>query len=243
MLKTIFFDLDGTLCPMDQEQFIKAYMKRICRKAAEYGYDPQAFADALWKGTGAMMKNNGTASNCEVFWAVAEKLLGEGIREKLEAPFEDFYRNEFDAVREVLGEPLHSAELVRSLRAKGYRVVLATSPVFPAVAVRTRLSWVGLTPEDFDYVTTYENCTYCKPSLDYYREILAKIGEVPEHCLMVGNNLAEDMIAEKLEFSVYLITDYLENPSGACYNTVCHGTFSEFRTFADALPSVAACGQ
>lgn len=243
MFKTIFFDLDGTLCPMDQEQFIKAYMKRICKKAAEYGYDPQAFYDALWKGTGAMMKNNGSATNCELFWAVAEKMLGEGVREKLEAPFNDFYRNEFDAVREVLGEAIPSAELVNSLKAKGYRVILATSPVFPAVAVQTRLSWVGLAPEDFGYVTTYENCTYCKPSLDYYREILAHIGEEPEHCMMVGNNPTEDMVAEKLKFSVYLITDYLENPSGACYNTINHGSFREFCEFAAALPTVEACGE
>ncbi len=240
MLKTIFFDLDGTLCPMDQEQFIKNYMKRICRKAAEYGYDPQAFYDALWKGTGAMMKNDGSRTNREVFWAVAEKMLGEGLREKLEAPFEDFYRNEFDAVKEVLGEPIPSAELVKKLKAKGYRVVLATSPVFPEVAVRTRLSWIGLAPEDFDYVTTYENCTFCKPSLDYYREILANVGASAEECMMVGNNLAEDMVAEKLNFSVYLITDYLENPAESCYNTLSHGSFRAFCEFAASLPSV--CG-
>lgn len=227
---------------MDQEQFIKAYMKRICRKAAEYGYDPQAFYDALWKGTGAMMKNNGTAANSDVFWSVAEKMLGEGLREKLEAPFEDFYRNEFDAVKEVLGQAIPSAELIASLRAKGYRLVLATSPVFPSVAVRTRLSWVGLKPEDFDYVTTYENCTYCKPSLDYYREILEKIGESGENCMMVGNNLAEDMVAEKLIFSVYLITDYLENPTKSCYNTLSHGSFREFCEYAATLPAIETCG-
>lgn len=243
MLKTIFFDLDGTLCPMDQEQFIKAYMKRICRKAAEYGYDPQVFSEALWKGTGAMMKNNGTVTNREVFWAVAEKMLGEGVREKLEAPFNTFYENEFDAVKEVLGEPIDSPSLIASLRKKGYRLVLATSPLFPLVAVKTRLSWVGLTPDDFDYVTTYENCTYCKPSLDYYREILERIGECPEHCMMVGNNVAEDMVAEKLQFSVYLITDYLENPSQSCYNTISHGSFRAFCEVAAALPNVDACGE
>ncbi len=238
MIKTLFFDLDGTLCPLDQTLFVRRYMKAICRKAAEYGYAPDAFSDALWKGTYAMIANNGERSNCEVFWETAAKLLGSDVREKLDAELNDFYRNEFDEVREVMGERFPSAELIAQLKAKGYRLVLATNPMFPMTAVHTRLGWSGLKPEDFCRITSYENSSYCKPNLRYFQEILEKIGETPEHCMMIGNNLQEDMAAKKLGFSVYLITDYLENPDGACYNTLSHGTFREFMEFAAALPEL-----
>ena len=39
----------------------------------------------------------------------------------------------------------------------GYKVVLATNPIFPAIATESRMRWAGLAPEDFDYYTTYEN--------------------------------------------------------------------------------------
>ena len=49
----------------------------------------------------------------------------------------------------------------------------------------------GLQPEVFAPITTYENSRYCKPNPDYYREILDKLGLLPEDCIMVGNGVAE----------------------------------------------------
>jgi len=31
----------------------------------------------------------------------------------------------------------------------GFRVALATNPIFPAIATEKRIRWAGLTPEDF----------------------------------------------------------------------------------------------
>ena len=41
MIKTVLFDLDGTLLPMDQDNFVKAYFKNLAIKLAPHGYDPQ----------------------------------------------------------------------------------------------------------------------------------------------------------------------------------------------------------
>lgn len=59
-----------------------------------------------------------------------------------------------------------------------------------------------------------ENSTYCKPNLKYYREILDKIQVRPEDCLMIGNDVEEDMVAETMGMQVYLVLPCMLNPKG-----------------------------
>ena len=73
-MKAVLFDLDGTLLPMDQEVFVKDYLGRMAAFLTPYGYDSEKLIQAVWKGTGAMVKNDGKASNEDVFWAVFERV-------------------------------------------------------------------------------------------------------------------------------------------------------------------------
>ncbi|MFW6306827.1 MAG: HAD family hydrolase, partial [Bacillota bacterium] len=91
------------------------------------------------------------------------------------------------------------------------QLVLATNPVFPRRAIEERISWMGIEPDDFSLITTYENMHYCKPALDYYDEIIKKINLNPGECIMVGNDMQEDMVAGELGIKTFLITDYLIN--------------------------------
>ena len=69
MYKNYLFDLDGTLLPMDMEKFVEIYLASICKKfAPNIGIDPKLFAKGIWKGSGAMGKNDGDCLNIEVFW-------------------------------------------------------------------------------------------------------------------------------------------------------------------------------
>lgn len=72
-IKAVLFDLDGTLLPMDQEIFTKAYFKTICTNLAQYGYDPAKLIDSIWIGTAAMIKNNGINTNEKVFFEAYAK--------------------------------------------------------------------------------------------------------------------------------------------------------------------------
>ena len=106
------------------------------------------------------------------------------------------------------------------MRDQGYDVILATNPIFPLEGVRTRLSWVGLTPEDFSLVTTYESSSYTKPNPAYFTQTSQQAGKRPGECLMVGNDLAEDTGAVAAGLSLYVVTDCLENGTrGTCPNT------------------------
>jgi len=114
-------------------------------------------------------------------------------------------------------------------------VVLATNPLFPSVATKNRIRWAGLDPEDFEYFTTFENSHYCKPNLDYYREIMDKLYLKPEECLMVGNDTQEDMVAEQLGMKVFLLTDCLINKAGEDISQYPHGSFTQLDAYLKEL--------
>jgi HAD superfamily hydrolase (TIGR01549 family) len=121
-----------------------------------------------------------------------------------------FYLGEFENVRKTTSCTPLAREAVRLAKEKAGKVVLATNPYFPDVAVRTRLEWAGLNWEDFDLVTFYDNSTRCKPNPEYYVEIAEKMGVNPEKCLMVGNNAKEDIKASQaVGLDTFLITDCL----------------------------------
>ncbi|MDD5919413.1 MAG: hypothetical protein PUD73_10075 [bacterium] len=61
----ILFDLDGTLLPMDQNEFIHAYFSALAKKVAPLGFAQEPFLASMWKGTGAMLKNDGARTNRE----------------------------------------------------------------------------------------------------------------------------------------------------------------------------------
>ena len=230
-ITTVLFDLDGTLLPMDQMGFTKTYFGLLVQKAAPFGLKPQPTIDAVWAGTKAMVKNDGSAPNDRRFWDTFCPLVG--VEEALLRPvFDKFYAEEFHGARSACGENPCAAQAVRGLKAQGYDVVLATNPIFPLVGVRTRLSWVGLAPEDFSLVTTYENSRFCKPNPAYFQEIVEKLGKTPQECLMVGNDAVEDTAALEQGIPVYLITDCLINPQGRDLSDLPHGSFREFLAFA-----------
>lgn len=235
MYNTILFDLDGTLIPFFQDEFIRVYFDALVRRLTPMGYDAGSLIQALWKGVDAMVRNEGSFTNRQVFWNVFTQELGVQAL-ALENILDDFYAREFDSVRSVLREDVNRSSLIRSLRERGYTLVLATNPIFPAVAVETRLRWVGLTSSDFDFVTTYENSRSSKPNPAYYQGILSHLGKVGGECLMAGNNPVDDMAAREAGMEVYLVTDCLENPGSLPVDIYPHGSFQELAAHLSALP-------
>ena len=231
---TVFFDLDGTLLPMDQDDFIRDYLGRLAKKMANYGYEPKKLIEAVWVGTKAMVQNNGIKTNEAVFWDAFDHYFGYPASKDAQV-HRDFYQNEFSQVKAVCGFDPMAARIVHFLKEKGIRVVLATNPLFPSIATENRIRWAGLQPEDFDYFTTYENAHYCKPNPDYYREILDQLHLKPEECVMVGNDVAEDMITKQLGMQVFLLTDCLINKENADLSQYPHGGFSQLEAYLTEL--------
>ena len=233
-ITTILFDLDGTLLPMDQEDFTKAYFGGLTKKLAPHGYEKESLITGIWSGTKAMVMNNGEKFNEEVFWDVFTGLLGDRAREDI-GYFDEFYANDFCRVKDACGFNEKSADCIKAIKEKGYRVALATNPLFPSTATEQRISWAGLSHNDFELFTTYENSHYCKPNLNYYKEVINKLGVNPEECLMVGNDVGEDMIAEKLGMKVFLLTDCLINRENKDISNYPNGSFDDLMNFIESL--------
>lgn len=233
-IKVVLFDLDGTLLPMDQDVFVKAYFGRLAKKLAPYGYEPEKLIGAIWSGTSAMIKNTGEKSNEEVFWDDFAMRFGEKSRDDLPL-FDSYYENEFDGVQEVCGYNPQAAEIVNKIKEMGLRVALATNPIFPAIATRKRMKWAGLTPDMFELYTTYENSRYCKPNLDYYKDIINQMGVNPEECLMVGNDVGDDMVATELGMKVFLLTNDIINKENVDISQFPHGDFSELMKYIEEI--------
>lgn len=233
-IQAFLFDLDGTLLPMDQDFFVKSYLKRLAFKLAPHGYDPKMLVDGIWAGTAAMVKNDGGKTNEDAFWDRFGMIFGEESR-KDEPLFDEFYRNEFQEVRNNCGFHPMAAQVIARLKERGFRVALATNPLFPAIATESRMRWAGLNKADFELYTTYETSRHCKPNLEYYRDILRQMDLRPEECVMVGNDVGEDMIAEKLGMRVFLLTDCIINKENVDISRYPHGSFGELMTFIDGL--------
>lgn len=233
--RAILFDLDGTLCPMELEEFLGGYFKDIARFAAEHGIDAETFAKAFGVGARAMgARTPGGKTNHDLFWDTFFGIVERGETD-WEGLFASYYDTRFGAIgKDVAANPA-TRRAIDALVAKGYPLVLATQPMFPRRAVEWRLEWAGVAHAPFRYITTYENSTAVKPQVEYYAEVLDRCGLRADEVLMVGNNTLDDLAAAKLGVDVYLVTDHLLDPKGRGLEGVAHGTMEEFAAWVDSL--------
>jgi HAD superfamily hydrolase (TIGR01549 family) len=208
MIKAVLFDLDDTLLGNDMDLFLPNYFALLGKHAEKY-LDRDRFLRELMAGTQAMIASTDTAvSNRDVFWQTFQERTGLDGKE-LEPFFEQFYRNEFPKLAATTEKRPSAVPLVQACLDKGVKVVVATNPLFPAIAVEERLAWAGVPVTDYAYdlVTTYENMHFTKPAPAYYREILAKIECAPETAVMVGDDWKNDIIpAAEIGLFTYWIT-------------------------------------
>ena len=225
-LKVILFDLDGTLLPLDQNYFVRVYFKSLTEKLAGDGYDPKRFSEAMKVGIYKMVTNDGSDTNENIFWKSFSEAYGKDCRVD-EQLFEEFYEKRFPKIQSEVGYSSRADEVVKELKSRGYRLVLATNPVFPRVATLERMRWAGISREDFEIITTYENSRYTKPNPDYYRTLAKALGVLPEECLMVGNDTTDDGNAKKAGMKVFILTDCLLETNGVTLDSFPHGGYDE----------------
>ncbi|MGH0052926.1 MAG: HAD family hydrolase [Sphaerochaetaceae bacterium] len=234
-IDTVLFDLDGTLLPLNQEQFIQDYFTHFIRKGQELGCSPVLLGTALQEGITAMVQNDGKRTNKERFDQVFETTSGIPSDE-FNNHFASFYEQEFSLLRQHASPSPLARRMVLEVREKGYTVVLATTPLYPWQGTKARLDWANLEPNLFSLITTYEDFCWAKPNLGYYRQILQQIGKEAPSCLMIGNDVEEDMVARQLGMDVYLVTDYIINMHGKSTETFRAGSLNDLATYCKELP-------
>ena len=235
---TVFFDLDGTLLPMDTHEFMQRYFASLGAFATENGLDAEICLGAVMAGVKAMAKTDGSESNHDVFWNAFTKATGFDVEETLKI-FNRYYEGPFAQVGEGVQPSADAARAVATLKAKGYRMAVTTMPMFPLAAVHERIRWAGLNPADFEFATDYETCNAVKPMPRYYEGCLARAGVSGDEVLMVGNHNREDGLATAVGCDIYFVTDHLiESDEGLNVSEYKHGTMAEFADWCVTLPSV-----
>lgn len=233
-MKAVLFDLDGTLLPMDEDLFTKGYFKLLAKKLCPLGIEPEKLVDAIWDGTKAMVLNDGTSPNRTVFWNRFSEVTGLDWK-----PFDDltvsFYVNEFHGAKEFTGENPYAKEVLRLVRDKGMKAIIATNPIFPKAGQLSRLEWLGIGADEFDGITPYEEFSYAKPNPKYYETILERYSLEAKDCLMVGNDEREDMYAAaSVGMDTFLITDCVKKSEKYPYEGK-KGTFKDLIDYINTL--------
>ncbi|MBC7871670.1 MAG: HAD-IA family hydrolase [Chitinophagaceae bacterium] len=195
MIKAILLDLDNTLITNPDHIFAPAYLGLAEEFFAER-WQFLGFSQVLVNTMRAMMGlRDMQRSNINVALDVIEN---ETKRTQVEIwqAMGEFYQAAYPSLKSCIVPVEGGAELIATLKAQDYAVIIATNPVYPAEAIRQRLVWAGLN-DDFSYyalVTHSENMHFTKPDPAYYAEILGRVGVEPDEVVMVGDSIRNDMI-------------------------------------------------
>lgn len=233
---TVLFDLDGTLLPINGEAFEAIYFKGLSSYFLDK-YEPKEFIKLIWTATKAMVLDTSSKTNEEAFMDALQALVNEDITWMKER-FNQFYLNEFDQIKIAVTPNPSIQEAVKLLKEKGYRLIIATNPMFPKIAIEKRIEWTGCDRNDFEYVTSFEKNHYCKPQLKFYEEVLSDLDLDASQCLMVGNDINEDMIVSKLNMSTYLITNHVIQDTIIPDSVNYSGNYDDFYQFVKSLEPV-----
>lgn len=192
MIKAVFFDLDETLLGNPTDSFIRGYLGSVTHYfMARCGVDPSPIirkSIPVVSGT-----RTGERDNMDIFLSMLEPLFDQP-KDVVKQLFEEYYTEEYPKLRGITAPGARSAEIIDRTRGAGYKVVIATNPLYPEIALRQRLEWAGLTSDfaAYDFVTTGEAMHFAKPNPAYYAEILARVGLEPDEVIMVGDHLIND---------------------------------------------------
>jgi len=212
--RALLVDLDGTLLKLDIEKFIPAYIEALSTRFVDF-IEKEEFIRHLFLATNVMIHNDDpNKKNRTVFYEEFCRRIGKPY-ELIDLIVEDFYRSDFPGLSCWGEEHPYARRLIESAREKELILVLATNPLFPPAATHERMSWGGLSKEDFDLVTTMNNMHFCKPKPEYFLEIAAKIDCSPEQCIMAGNDTLEDLSAAEAGMATFLVDEMILHRAGS----------------------------
>lgn len=187
----IFVDYDGTLVKNSEEKFMKTYFSILSRKVK---LPIEKIFNLVMDSIYEITKIEDPSKNLfERFLESISKKTGKS-KDYWYNIFLDFYKNEFDELRNIINV---NEKLTNFIKNSNYKFIFASNPLFPEIAVKKRIDFANLSPENFFYIATMENSHYAKPNPKFFAEILEKIGVAADKCLMIGDT-ENDKASEKV---------------------------------------------
>jgi len=207
MSLTLLLDLDGTLLDTNLAVFMPAYFGALSKHMASHTA-PESMLRALLAGVNLMYESEDPEHTLEeIFDADFYPKLGFTKHELIHV-IEDFYENVFPTLATHTRQRPEAVPLIEWAASCGYRIAIATDPLFPRKATYHRLRWAGFDPERFELVSTYEHFHFTKTHPAYYAEVLGRLGWPEGPVLMVGNDIERDLVpAHRLGLKTYFIDE------------------------------------
>jgi len=236
---TLLVDLDDTLLTNPVKEFMELYLKLLSDYMQPY-VDPKLMIPQLLKSTDLMIEKVHPYQTLEsVFDADFYPALGLDLKEV--KPFVDrFYSDVFPEIQGMTSPKPEAIEAIQHAFSRGYRVVIATNPLFPKLATSLRLAWAGLPESEYPYdlVTSYESMHYAKPKSEYYAEILGQLGWPDQPVCMVGNSYEFDILpVNRLGIPAYLVTDNASLGNNDSAKGIQRGALRELIPWLDSINS------
>lgn len=233
MTLTLLLDLDDTLLNTNLQAFIPAYFHSLSKELTPHAA-PDIMLRALLKGTHSMNESDDFSRTLQdVFEAEFYPQLNVS-RGEIEPAIERFYDNVFPNLGGLTTQVLDAKTFVDWAIAKGYRVAIATDPLFPRMATYHRLRWAGFDPTQFELVSSFENFHFTKTHPAYYAEVLGRMGWPEGPILMVGNDMERDIIpSKKLGLAAFHVD--VESAPGLEKDAQPRGTLSDLIRWLDSI--------
>jgi FMN phosphatase YigB (HAD superfamily) len=193
MPPTVLFDLDDTLLSTNMDQFLPGYFKALSTALSHLG-SPGKITRHINTAVNQMVVNQDPSRTLKKvfdshFYAPL-RTTEAACRQNIQA----FYQNEYPHLKHITQPKPQAKPLVNWCRSQGMRMAIATNPLFPQSATCQRVEWAGLNPDDFEFLTTYDDFHFTKPHLAYYAEVLGRLGWPEGPVMMVGDNLPYDLL-------------------------------------------------
>ncbi len=199
MTLTLLIDLDNTLLSNSMDTFIPAYLGALGKHLAPYA-DTQQLAPVMMAATENMFRNTRPDRTLkEAFDPDFYPKLGI-TENQVQGPINHFYSEIFPTLSTVTEPRPAAAKLIESASHRGWNIAIATNPLFPRAAILHRLTWAGISTDQFAFaiVPSYETFHYAKPNPAYFAELLGRIGWPRGPIVMIGNDPEHDIQAAQL---------------------------------------------
>ncbi len=239
-IQAVLFDLDGTLVDVDMNLFVQSYLRRLTEHMSDQ-VNPLRATQTLHHAAAAMFANTDASRTLEsILFGVLQEELALSSEWYVEC-LARFCQDDLESLRPlVTGHPL-SSQLIESSLNRGWKVVLATNPIFPRVVVDARVSWGGMDGDAFYHVAAYETAHFCKPRPLFFKEILDRLQIPAEACLMVGNDTVHDLAASQVGIQTCLLTPWAFKRPDACFEADWKGRHEELLALIEK-PTNASAG-
>jgi FMN phosphatase YigB (HAD superfamily) len=226
-VRTLLVDLDGTLLASHDRRVRVEFVTRSLWRLRRYGGMSVALKSlrAVRQAVECPSDGERAMTNAERGARAFAQVTGLGLAEA-----DRVLRDEVGTIFPLLERhfyPVAGAREFIDWARPRYRLILATNPVWPIEQVLLRLGWSGIDAASFSSITHSGRMHSCKPSVEYYRELLEQEGLDPAHCALVGDDVRKDLPAARAGISVFILSPGRPVPEAEATPGAAWGSFGE----------------